>query len=148
MWDASTDNIGVAGYKIYRNQVYLMSSPTTSVNDLNLIAGTQYCYQVSAYDSMGNESNLSSVVCATTKFLASPTNVAASQGTYAGLIVLSWDPVQNSDGFFIAQDFGGGSDSYLINGQGYNDFHGTTLSISASTGYTYCFNRPLKKAVG
>lgn len=68
-WDTSTDNVGVAGYKIYRNGSYLksVSSSPTFASDTNLSPSTQYCYTVSAYDASGNESGLSSQICATTE---------------------------------------------------------------------------------
>lgn len=63
-WAASTDNVGVAGYKIYRDGTYLKSVTTTSTSDTGLSANTQYCYTVSAYDTAGNESAQSNQACA------------------------------------------------------------------------------------
>jgi len=65
-WNASTDNIGVVGYKVYRNGTYLKSVTTTSTSDTGLNANTQYCYTISAYDAAGNESGQSNQSCATT----------------------------------------------------------------------------------
>jgi len=65
-WNASTDNVGVAGYKIYRGGTYLKSVTTTSTSDTGLTASTQYCYTVSAYDAARNESGQSIFECATT----------------------------------------------------------------------------------
>lgn len=65
-WSASSDNIGVAGYKVYRSGTYLKAVTTTSTSDTGLSASTQYCYTISAYDSAGNESGKSSSACATT----------------------------------------------------------------------------------
>jgi len=77
-WTASTDNVGVAGYKIYRNSSYLKSVSTTSTSDTGLNLLTQYCYTVSGYDSAGNESAQSSQVCATTLGFT----ISDSQGTW------------------------------------------------------------------
>jgi len=77
-WTASTDNIGVTGYKIYRGGSYLKSVTTTSTSDTGLNLLTQYCYTVSAYDAAGNESTKSSQVCATT----SGFSIADFQGTW------------------------------------------------------------------
>lgn len=55
-WSASTDNVGVTGYKIYRNGSYLTSTSNTSYSDTGLSMGTTYSYRVSAYDAAGNES--------------------------------------------------------------------------------------------
>jgi photosystem II stability/assembly factor-like uncharacterized protein len=65
-WDASTDNVGVAGYRIYQNGSFLTSVTTTSYSDTSLSPSTRYCYQVSAYDAAGNESARSNEACATT----------------------------------------------------------------------------------
>ncbi len=59
-WSPSTDNVGVAGYKIYRNGSYLTSTEDTSYSDTGLAMGTTYSYRVSAYDDAGNESAQSS----------------------------------------------------------------------------------------
>lgn len=63
-WNASTDNVGVAGYKIYSG-AYVNTATGTSFSDIGLNASTNYCYTVSAYDAAGNESAQSSQVCAT-----------------------------------------------------------------------------------
>ena len=65
-WNASTDNVGVVGYKIYRNSSYLKSVNITSASDTGLSPSTQYCYTVSAYDAAGNESAQSNQVYAVT----------------------------------------------------------------------------------
>lgn len=65
-WSASTDNVGVAGYKIYRGGSYLKSVTGTSASDTGLSPGTTYSYQVSAYDAAGNESAKSSTISAAT----------------------------------------------------------------------------------
>ena len=50
-WTASTDNVAVAGYKIYRNNTQIGTSNTTSFNDTDITAGTTYSYTISAYDT-------------------------------------------------------------------------------------------------
>ena len=66
-WDESTDDVGVAGYKIYRNnQVSTLSSPDAFYLDDDLSPSTEYCYRVSALDEAGNESDKSDQACATT----------------------------------------------------------------------------------
>jgi hypothetical protein len=66
-WTASTDNDGVAGYRIARDGVAVASSPvpaTTTVPyvDAGLQPGTTYTYRVTAYDALGNVSAPSSAV--------------------------------------------------------------------------------------
>ncbi len=65
-WTASTDNVGVAGYKVYRNGYYHKSVPTTFAYDTELSPSFQYCYTISAYDAIGNESFKSNQKCITT----------------------------------------------------------------------------------
>jgi hypothetical protein len=65
-WTASKDNVGVSGYKIYRDGTYLKSDTSASTSDTGLSPETPYCYTVSAYDAMGNESGQSTQACATT----------------------------------------------------------------------------------
>jgi len=67
-WQASSDNVGVAGYYVYRNgtRVATVSSSTTTYNDANLAAATSYLYNVAAYDAAGNVSSESYPVQGTT----------------------------------------------------------------------------------
>jgi hypothetical protein len=69
-WNASTDNVGVEGYKLYRDGAYLKSVATTSTSDTGLSPSTTYCYKVSANDAANNNSAQSVQACATT--LSSP----------------------------------------------------------------------------
>lgn len=66
-WTASTDNIGVTGYEIYRNDVSAAMVAGTSYPDQNLSPETTYSYYVIAYDAAGNTSLPSQTVSATTK---------------------------------------------------------------------------------
>ncbi|KKS30258.1 MAG: hypothetical protein UV60_C0004G0031 [Parcubacteria group bacterium GW2011_GWA2_43_11] len=65
-WTASTDNVGVTGYKVYRNGTYLTTTTSTSHNSTGLTASTAYSYRVSAVDAAGNESSQSVAKSATT----------------------------------------------------------------------------------
>ena len=65
-WTASTDNVGVTGYKVYRGGVQVGTSATNSYSDTGLSASTAYTYTVSAYDAAGNNSAQSSSASATT----------------------------------------------------------------------------------
>lgn len=63
-WKPAVDDTEVKGYKIYRNGVYLRSTGETSMADSGLTPKTKYCYKVTAYDAVGNESAQSTDVCA------------------------------------------------------------------------------------
>jgi hypothetical protein len=68
-WTASTDNVGVAGYQIYRNGSAISSVPRTVLTyaDTTASAATTYIYTVAAYDAAGNYSALSNDLQATTQ---------------------------------------------------------------------------------
>ncbi|MGZ3769829.1 MAG: C1 family peptidase [Bdellovibrio sp.] len=55
-WNASTDNVAVAKYIIYRNNFKIAESTTLSYVDANIIRNVSYTYEVSAVDTSGNES--------------------------------------------------------------------------------------------
>ena len=78
-WNASTDDHGVVGYKIYRctgsscsPTTQITTSLTTSYSDTGLSASTAYTYAVSAYDAAGNTSVPSPVASATTQSSSAP----------------------------------------------------------------------------
>jgi len=79
-WTASTDNVGVTGYKIYRNSAQIGTSATTSYSDSTCSANTTYTYTVSAYDARSNESAQSAPAVVMTPDLTPPTisNVAST----------------------------------------------------------------------
>jgi len=74
-WSASTDNVGVAGYRVYRNGVQVGTTAARSYSDSGLLAGTLYSYRVAAYDAAGNVSAQSTAVSATTLALNPSTTV-------------------------------------------------------------------------
>src|SRR5437773_10045611 len=65
-WNASIDNIGVAGYAVYRNGTLAASPGGTSASITGLSASTTYSFTVSAFDAAGNVSALSAPLSVTT----------------------------------------------------------------------------------
>src|SRR5207244_7031544 len=67
-WTASTDNVGVTGYDVYRDGSKLTSVPgsATSFTDPSLGASTTYTYAVDAFDAAGSTSALSAGAPVTT----------------------------------------------------------------------------------
>lgn len=55
-WSASQDNVGVSGYRVYRNNTYVGASSGLSFVDKGLSAATTYTYGILAYDAAGNTS--------------------------------------------------------------------------------------------
>ncbi len=66
-WTASTDNVGVTRYTVYRNGVQIPTNVvTTSYQDTGLAGSTTYSYTVKAFDAAGNTSAQSVAAVATT----------------------------------------------------------------------------------
>ncbi len=55
-WSAATDNLGVSGYKVYRNNAEIGSSTATTFSDSGLAPETSYTYTVTSLDAAGNVS--------------------------------------------------------------------------------------------
>ncbi|MDK8179526.1 lytic polysaccharide monooxygenase [Paenibacillus sp. UMB4589-SE434] len=81
MWSASTDNVGVAGYRVYQGTtlVATVSGTTTSYVVTGLSASTTYTFTVRAFDAAGNVSADSNAISATTT--ATPTVPAWAPNT-------------------------------------------------------------------
>lgn len=58
-WTASTDDVGVTGYRVYRDGSLVGSPTATSYASTGLAANTQYSYHVTALDALDNESEAS-----------------------------------------------------------------------------------------
>jgi hypothetical protein len=65
-WDASSDNVGVTGYRVYRDGTMVGSPTGTSYTDTGLTPATSYSYTVKAVDAAGNLSGPSNTVTVTT----------------------------------------------------------------------------------
>lgn len=63
-WDASTDNVGVTGYRLSRNGTQVYSGTALTYADTGLSAGTSYSYSVVAYDAKGNTSSATTISAA------------------------------------------------------------------------------------
>ncbi|MCG8609311.1 MAG: DNRLRE domain-containing protein [Pseudomonadales bacterium] len=59
-WAEATDNVGVAGYRVYRDGTLMSEQSETIYKEMN-IQQTDSGYQVVAFDSAGNESNMTQV---------------------------------------------------------------------------------------
>lgn len=61
-WNAATDNVGVTGYTVLRNNVTVATTTATTWSDLAVVAGIKYNYQVVARDATGNQSSASNLL--------------------------------------------------------------------------------------
>jgi hypothetical protein len=63
-WTASTDNVGVVGYRVYEGSSVTATATGASVNVTGLLAGSSHTFTVTAFDAAGNESGHSAAVTA------------------------------------------------------------------------------------
>jgi chitodextrinase len=83
-WNASTDNVGVSGYVIYRDGVQIGTSVGTTFSDLGLCASESFSYTVAARDAAGNFSAQSLPAVITTLHASVSLGAAASFGALGG----------------------------------------------------------------
>lgn len=81
-WNASTDNVGVTGYKVYRGAAMFTTVTTTSTYSGGLLANCQYTYRVAATDAAGNVSAQSDpLACYTLPLAPTAENVTCDRAT-------------------------------------------------------------------
>jgi chitodextrinase len=123
-WTASTDNVGVTGYDIYKNGALLTTVTTTTYNVTGLTAATAYSFYVKAKDAAGNISAASSTINVTTTSSSDtqaptvPTNVTASNITQTSATI-TWTASTDNVGV-----------------TGYNVYKNSTL-LGSTTALTY-----------
>jgi chitodextrinase len=64
-WTASSDNVAVAGYRLYQGSTQVGTAATTSYSFTTLSCGTSYTLGVAAYDAAGNTSGVATITSAT-----------------------------------------------------------------------------------
>jgi len=103
-WNASTDNVGVAGYDIYQGGVMINTSSvaTTTYNVTGLSASTAYQYYVQAKDAAGNTTNSSILNVTTpapldTEAPSAPADLAASNIAQSS-VDLNWSDASDNVG--------------------------------------------------
>ncbi len=135
-WTASTDDVGVTGYEVFRNGVSQGTTAATTFNATGLSPATSYTYTVSAFDAAGNTSSLGSVTFSTlsgadTTPPSTPTNVTASsiQTTTA---TISWTASTDDVGVTGYEVFEDGVSQGTTAGTSFN-----ATGLSPGTTYTY-----------
>jgi parallel beta-helix repeat protein len=89
-WSAATDNVGISGYKIYRNSSQIGTTSATSFSNSGLTASTSYTYTVAAYDAAGNTSGNSTAATTstgTTTTITNPTTASCAPAPTSSLVV-------------------------------------------------------------
>ncbi len=77
-WTASTDNVGVTGYDVYKDGTLLGSVTGSAAQVTGLVAGTSYSFYVKAKDAAENISNASNTVNVTTVAISTCTATTLS----------------------------------------------------------------------
>ena len=135
-WTASTDNVGVTGYKVYRNGTQVGTTTTTSYQDTGLMADTTYSYTVAAYDAAGNVSAQSTAASATTQAPDTtppsvPTGLSAT-AVSSTQINLSWTASTDNVGVTGYDVFRNGTQVGTTTTTSYQD-----TGLMADTTYSY-----------
>lgn len=135
-WPASTDNVAVSGYRVYRGGVLAGTSNGTGYTDSGLNASTAYDYAVAAFDAAGNQSARSAVTNVTTRAPdtvppSAPGQPAASAIT-SSTLTLTWAAA--TDNYGVSQ--------YLIRRDGTQIGTSTSTTfndsgLSPATAYSY-----------
>lgn len=147
-WSAATDNVEVVSYTIYRDGVPINTVADTHASDGGLAPDTSYCYQVTANDRAGNESEPSGAACERTDAIAPPPDTEAPtaprnlDATASGTrIDLSWSAATDNVG--VA--------SYTVyrDGEPIQTVFGTTTSDDDRSPLTqYCYRVTASDATG
>jgi chitodextrinase len=137
-WNASTDNVGVTGYRVYRDGALIATlGNVTTYQDTGLSASTTYSYTVQALDGAGNASGQSSPATATTQAPdttppSTPTGLTAT-AVSSSRIDLSWNASTDNVGVTGYRVYRGGTlIATLGNVTTYQD-----TGLTASTTYSY-----------
>ncbi len=136
-WNASTDNVGVAGYTVtYGTTSVNVAGISTTINGLS--ANTAYTFTVKAKDVAGNQSALSNVVTVTTNAPSAdttpptaPTNVQVT-GKTTSSVSLSWTASTDNVGVAGYTVTWGSSTSVNVTTP-----TATIMGLSAGTAYTF-----------
>ena len=147
-WSPSTDNVAVAGYKVFRDggttPVATVATGTT-FTDTGLAAASSHTYTVSAFDGAtpANESAKSAASASVTTAAAADTTAPSVPSGVTGTassssqIVVSWSPSTDNvavAGYKVFRDGGATAVGTVINGT--TTFTDTGLAASSSHTYT------------
>tara|TARA_R110002051_G_scaffold138268_1_gene211018 strand:- start:19120 stop:20940 length:1821 start_codon:yes stop_codon:yes gene_type:complete len=139
-WTASTDNVGVTNYQVFRNGVSVgTTGGATSFNATGLTPSTSYAFTVFASDAAGNISavsntaNVQTTAAADTQAPTAVTGLAASNIT-ATSANLSWTASTDNVGVTNYEVFRGGVS--VGSTGGVTNFNATGLTPSTSYAFT------------
>lgn len=136
LWIASTDNVGIVGYRIFRDGVQVGTSSATNYSDTGLAKSTTYAYTVLAYDAAGNPSAQTAPVSATTfSDTSAPSVPTGLVGNAVSMteIDLTWSASTDNIGVTGYRVFRNGTQiANVTSGTSYND-----TGLTQNTSYSY-----------
>ena len=147
-WSASTDDVGVTGYRLYRDTTLVASPTGTSASVNGLSGGTLYAFSVAALDAAGNASTQSAPVLVTTpvpvpptiSFSAAPATIAAGQSVNLTWSSTSATSCTASDGWSGARPTSGSqavapsaTTTYILTCTGIGGSASTSALVSVTT---------------
>jgi fibronectin type 3 domain-containing protein len=122
-WSPSTDNVAVAGYRVYQDGVFLAAAGNvTTYQVTGLTSSTNYSYRVDAVDAAGNASGKSAPASAIT--LASNT------------ATLGWEPVAGAAGYRLYYGTTQGGPYFQSLGNGVEMGDATSYTMAGLAGRT------------
>ncbi|MFD3273684.1 lytic polysaccharide monooxygenase [Paenibacillus dendritiformis] len=142
-WNASTDNVGVTGYRIYNGSSLAasVSGSTLSYTVSGLTSNTSYTFSVRAVDAAGNVSASSNTVSATTPAVPVDTEApTAPAGLHvmgtptASSVSLMWNPSTDNVGVTGYRIYSNGTLVATVSGST-TDY--VVTGMSANTQYTF-----------
>src|SRR5213592_854404 len=136
-WAASSDNVGVSGYRVYRGGTQIATTSATSFTNTGLSPSTTYSYAVAAFDAAGNLSAQSSAASATTPAAPDTTPPTVPTGLTAtavssSQINLSWAASFDTVGVTGYRVYRGGTQIATTTTTSF-----TNTGLSPSTTYSY-----------
>jgi chitodextrinase len=153
-WTASTDNVGVTGYRVLRGGAVIATVNTQSYSDTTVAAGATYSYSVVALDGAGNASSASAAVSVTTPSATDTTPPPAPTGLTATVVSanqinLKWAASTDSSGIKGYNVYRSGTRLASVSftnetASGWQNANfSTPVSLSANTTYIVSYFAPV-----
>src|SRR5437667_433445 len=138
-WSASTDNVAVTGYTIYRDaaQIATVGGSTLTYEDTTVAPLTTYTYTVDAFDAAGNHSAQSASVNAQvgdTIAPSVPAGLTATAGATIQQVSLSWSASTDNVGVTGYTTYRDGTEVGTVSGSSLSFLDNTVAGL---TSYSY-----------
>lgn len=138
-WNASTDNVGIASYTVWRDGIAIASVSATALSygDTTVSAKTTYSYTIKARDAAGNVSTASTAASATTPSAPDTTPPSMPTGLTAtavssSQINLAWSPSTDNVGVSGYEVWQGTIKLATVTSTSFGN-----TGLNASTAYSY-----------